>query len=234
MLRALTVKDAVNRHGKDSAEYAAAQKRHAETKETTRVDGERIKVEIERLARRSDRYQIEFVTADGTAKKLPLAHIVRMYPANRLSTWDKLGVYFARWGEFLGGWPRESNTEGGVFPAIVGTVLMTLLMSLAVVPFGVLAALYLREYAKAGPIISILRIAINNLAGVPSIVFGVFGLGFFCYFIGGFLDGGPRNIEITPLPPASWWLGVGGVVVLGVRRLLRVSAGRRSAERRGV
>ena len=65
---------------------------------------------------------------------------------------------------------------------------MTILMSLAVVPFGVMAALYLREYAKAGPVISAIRIAINNLAGVPSIVFGVFGLGFFCYIIGGNID----------------------------------------------
>jgi phosphate transport system permease protein len=61
-------------------------------------------------------------------------------------------------------------------------------MSLLVVPFGVLAALYLREYAKAGPIVSILRIAINNLAGVPSIVFGVFGLGLFCYIVGAEID----------------------------------------------
>ena len=70
---------------------------------------------------------------------------------------------------------------------------MTLIMSLAVVPFGVLAALYLREYAKAGPVVSAVRIAINNLAGVPSIVFGVFGLGFFCYIIGAYIDGGPRQ-----------------------------------------
>jgi phosphate transport system permease protein len=65
---------------------------------------------------------------------------------------------------------------------------MTMLMSLAVVPFGVLAALYLREYAKGGTVISVVRIAINNLAGVPSIVFGVFGLGFFCYGLGGEID----------------------------------------------
>jgi len=78
--------------------------------------------------------------------------------------------------------------EGGVWPAIFGTFVMTVLMSLAVVPFGVLAALYLREYAKAGPLISVIRIAINNLAGVPSIVFGVFGVGFFCYLVGGTID----------------------------------------------
>ena len=65
---------------------------------------------------------------------------------------------------------------------------MTLIMSVLVVPFGVLAALYLREYAKAGPIVSAIRISINNLAGVPSIVFGVFGLGLFCYAIGATID----------------------------------------------
>ncbi len=65
---------------------------------------------------------------------------------------------------------------------------MTLLMTIFVVPFGVLAALYLREYAKQGPIVSVVRIAINNLAGVPSIVYGVFGLGFFCYIVGGGID----------------------------------------------
>jgi phosphate transport system permease protein len=118
---------------------------------------------------------------------LPFATIVRAYPANRLALADKAGIYFSRWWEFLSERPREANTEGGVFPAIWGTVAMTLLMSLVVVPFGVLAALYLREYAKSGPIISAVRIAINNLAGVPSIVFGVFGLGFFCYVIGGHL-----------------------------------------------
>ena len=119
---------------------------------------------------------------------LPLASIVRAYPANQLGLLGRLGVYLSRWREFLLDEPREANSEGGVFPAIFGTVVMTLMMSMAVVPFGVLAALYLREYAKAGPIVSAVRIAINNLAGVPSIVFGVFGLGFFCYFVGGQID----------------------------------------------
>ena len=109
---------------------------------------------------------------------------MRAYPANQLGFWGRLGVYLSRWGEFLLDEPREANSEGGVFPAIFGTVVMTLLMSLLVVPFGVLAALYLREYAKPGPLVSAVRIAINNLAGVPSIVFGVFGLGFFCYIVG--------------------------------------------------
>src|SRR5207302_3818216 len=117
-----------------------------------------------------------------------LAEIVRLYPANQLGFGGKLSVYLSRWWEFLSTDPRNANSEGGVFPAIWGTAAMTILMSLAVVPLGVMAALYLREYAKAGLVISTVRIAVNNLAGVPSIVFGVFGLGFFCYFVGGHFD----------------------------------------------
>jgi phosphate transport system permease protein len=90
--------------------------------------------------------------------------------------------------EFLADNPRESNTEGGIFPAIFGTVMMVFIMSFAVTPLGVLAALYMREYARQGPLVRVVRIAVNNLAGVPSIVFGVFGLGFFCYFVGGTID----------------------------------------------
>lgn len=147
-----------------------------------------IRAEIGRLNAANDRYELLVATGDGQEKVLKLADVVRAYPANRLSLAEKAGIYLSRWGEFLFHDPREANTEGGVFPAIFGTVVMTLLMSVAVVPFGVLAALYLREYAKAGKLVSTIRIAINNLAGVPSIVFGVFGLGFFCYLMGGSID----------------------------------------------
>ena len=92
--------------------------------------------------------------------------------------------YAAKAWEFVADDPRESNTEGGVFPAIFGTVMMVMIMSVLVTPLGVLAAFYLREYAKQGPFVSAVRIAVNNLAGVPSIVFGVFGVGFFIYFVG--------------------------------------------------
>jgi phosphate transport system permease protein len=149
----------------------------------------RIRGEIETLERENARYQLRLSTSDGTTKDLPLAEIVRLVPANRLGFAGRSGVYLSRWHEFLLDEPRESNSEGGVFPAIFGTVVMTLLMTIVVVPIGVLAALYLREYARAGWIVSSVRIAINNLAGVPSIVFGVFGLGFFCYLIGGSIDG---------------------------------------------
>jgi phosphate transport system permease protein len=159
------------------------------------------------LREENDRFEIEMTTIDGQEVTLPLAGIVRAYPANQLGFLDKLGVYVSRWVEFLTDDPREANSEGGVMPAIVGTVIMTLLMSLAVVPFGVLAALYLREYAKAGPVVSAVRIAINNLAGVPSIVFGVFGLGFFCYIVGVSID---QLFFAERLPNPTY--GKGGVI----------------------
>ena len=125
---------------------------------------------------------------DGTEKELATIDIFRIYRPNELSFWGQAGVYFGRVWEFLSGDPRESNTEGGIFPAIFGTVMMVVIMSMLAVPFGVLAALYLREYAKQGMMVRLVRIAVNNLAGVPSIVFGVFGLGFFVYFVGGSID----------------------------------------------
>ena len=133
-------------------------------------------------------FELRLRTASGDTRDLYLADVVRAYPANQLSLGGKVSVFADRWHEFLADDPRESNQEGGVWPAIFGTVLMTMIMSLLVVPFGVLAALYIREYAKAGLVISAVRIAVNNLAGVPSIVFGVFGLGFFCYIVGGSID----------------------------------------------
>ena len=149
-------------------------------------------------------YELRLKTAQKKPRSLPLEEIVRAIPANRLSARQSTQIYFSRWWEFLTAKPRNGNSEGGVFPAIFGTVVMTLLMSLAVVPFGVLAALYLREYAKPGPVVSLIRISINNLAGVPSIVFGVFGLGFFCYIVGAYIDGGPRQAQFTPLPLGRW------------------------------
>jgi len=174
--------------GRDSPAWNEAQQRFAGRSVELEQRFEAIGKDIAALNAENQRYQIVFETADGVEKPIPLAEIVRLYPANRLSTAAKLGVYLSRWREFLLDVPREANSEGGVFPAIFGTVAMTLIMSVLVVPFGVLAALYLREYAKAGVLVSIVRICVNNLAGVPSIVFGVFGLGFFCYIVGATLD----------------------------------------------
>ncbi len=91
--------------------------------------------------------------------------------------------------EFLTSAPREGMTAGGIFPAIIGTVMLVLLMALAGVPAGAITALYLSEYASSRSILArSIRFAVNTLAGVPSIVFGLFGLGFFVQFVGTGMD----------------------------------------------
>jgi phosphate transport system permease protein len=133
-----------------------------------------------------DSYVVEI--QDGSLVELPLADVVRAYQPNLMGIIEKSGFYFAKVWEFISEEPREANTEGGVFPAIFGTVVMVLLMSVIVTPFGVVAAIYLKEYAKQGFVTRTVRIAVNNLAGVPAIVYGVFGLGFFVYFLGTGID----------------------------------------------
>lgn len=143
----------------------------------------------------------------GEEHTLPIGAIVSVYQPNRLSLLDKLQHFATHFYRFLSEEPREANTEGGIFPAIFGTFVMTVLMSISVMPFGVLAAIYLREYASQGPWVRSVRIAVNNLAGVPSIVFGVFGLGFFIYFLGGSID---RLFFSERLPTPTF--GTGGIL----------------------
>ena len=126
--------------------------------------------------------------SDGREEEIPIAKVVRAYRPNTMSTFQKIGFYSTKLWEFMSTEPREANTEGGIFPAIFGTVLMVMIMAVLVTPFGVVAAIYLREYARQGIMTRLIRIAVNNLAGVPSVVYGVFGLGFFVYFIGGNID----------------------------------------------
>ncbi len=174
--------------GKDSENYRNASSSLASVEEGAIEQEAEIFKKIEQLELENTRYRLVLTTASGEQQEIPLSQIVRAVPANRLSFFGKVSSYVSRWREFLFDDPREANSEGGVFPAIFGTIIMTLLMTLVVVPFGVLAALYMREYAKAGFLTSAVRIAVNNLAGVPSIVFGVFGLGFFCYIVGASID----------------------------------------------
>lgn len=148
----------------------------------------RLENELMALYRPFQRDTLVMVTADGQQKEVNFSEIVRLYQPNALSSWQKIKHYAMKLAEFVSADPREANTEGGIFPAIFGTVLMVMMMSLIVTPFGVVAAVYLREYASQGVVTRTIRIAVNNLAGVPSIVYGVFGLGFFVYFIGGNLD----------------------------------------------
>jgi phosphate transport system permease protein len=199
------------------ARVAGAQRRGADTRElearltaaqvregdATRPALERLAAVREALAQGS----LVMATAEGREKTMPVSAIVRAVPENALSGRQKLGLYIARWGEFLTGQPRESNTEGGIFPAIFGTALMVLLMTVAVVPLGVVTAVYLNEYAREGAFTNAVRLALANLAGVPSIVFGAFGLAFFVYTLGGSLD---RLFFSDVLPTPTF--GTGGIL----------------------
>ncbi len=180
---------------------------YSSLKEKLEAEYGNVRSRIETLKAETKRHGVLMQVTDGSVVPVPLATIVRGYPANQLGWLEKLSVYWDRWKEFLLEEPREANSEGGVFPAIFGTVVMTLLMSLVVSPLGVIAALYLREYARAGVLVSAVRIALNNLAGVPSIVFGVFGLGFFCYFLGTSID---RLFFEARLPNPTF--GTGGLL----------------------
>jgi len=108
--------------------------------------------------------------------------------------------------EFLSQPPREHFTKGGIFPAIFGTAALVILMTLAVIPLGVATAIYMHEYAsKRSRLVHVVRLAIQNLAGVPAIVFGLFGVGFFIEFIGRGLDRGLYNGRLVYGQPAILW-----------------------------
>ncbi|MHB0971127.1 MAG: phosphate ABC transporter permease PstA [Thermoanaerobaculia bacterium] len=193
----LAVRKAALEYGDESTEHRAAAANAARVEESLQTEYAGLQETIGRIRAKDEGARIVVRDAGGRLiaarpsdpeSPMLLSQIVRAYPANALDLPARLKIYLSRWWEFLTSEPREANTEGGVFPAIFGTFMMTVIMSLAVAPFGVVAALYLREYATQGPLVSAVRIAVNNLAGVPSIVFGVFGLGFFCYLIGARID----------------------------------------------
>ncbi|WP_027159617.1 phosphate ABC transporter permease PstA [Methylobacter luteus] len=152
------------------------------------ADYKRYQDQLAELYRQIRRDSLVAKIASGNELEIPLAKIVRLYQPNAMSIGDKIVHYGRKLIEFLTDSPREANTEGGIFPAIFGTIMMVIIMSIIVTPFGVIAAVYLREYAKQGFTTRLIRIAVNNLAGVPSVVYGVFGLGFFVYILGGNID----------------------------------------------
>lgn len=166
--------DAEKQFAADKADYDAQYQSH--------------QAELAALYKEIRRDSLVAKTESGTEIKIPLAKIVKVYQPNAMNIFDKIGFFCHKVFEFLTDEPREANTEGGIFPAIFGTVMMVIIMSIIVTPFGVIAAVYLREYAKQGFTTQLIRIAVNNLAGVPSIVYGVFGLGFFVYILGGNID----------------------------------------------
>lgn len=126
--------------------------------------------------------------ASGRRFSLAAQDVMDVHAPNAMTSLDRMGYFLHSTARFLHESPRRGNVQGGVFPAIVGTVLLVMLMTIIVAPLGVLAAVYLQEYAHRGPLTRMVRISVNNLAGVPSIVYGVFGLGFFVYGLGGSID----------------------------------------------
>ncbi len=177
--------------------------------EQQKLDQEFSKVVMQQAAQMEELSQVTatFVDAAGSEKTLEVAEIVRFYRPNQMSLPQKVGFYLGKLWELIFGEPRESNTEGGLFPAIFGTVTLIFIMSLLSFPLGVVAAIYLREYAKEGPVVRLVRIAVNNLAGIPSIVYGIFGLAFFVYGIGGSID---RFFFAERLPTPTF--GTGGIL----------------------
>jgi len=161
---------------------------------------------LQQLNQDVQRDAVLMLTAAGNEVELPLHTVLGAWRPNDMSLPAKLGHYVHKAWQFVSENPREANTEGGIFPAIYGTVLMVLVMSVLVTPLGVVAAVYLREYAHQGLLTRIIRIAVNNLAGVPSIVYGVFGLGFLVYTLGGGID---RLFYPEALPSPTF--GTGGL-----------------------
>jgi phosphate transport system permease protein len=145
----------------------------------------------------------------GQTQAIALLDVVRSWQPNTMGWAAKIGHYAGKVGELLCGEPRESNTEGGLFPAIFGTVMLVFLMAVACFPLGVLAGVYLGEYAREGLLVRLVRIGVNNLAGIPSIVYGIFGLGFFVYGVGGALDRW-LHPELVAAGVPTW--GTGGVL----------------------
>jgi phosphate transport system permease protein len=172
---------------KNSLDDAAKQEIAAE-KASYDAEYKQYQVQLAELYQKIRRNSLVAKTESGSTKEIPLAKVVRAFQPNTMSLFDKIAHYGTKVVEFLTDDPREANTEGGIFPAIFGTVMMVMMMSVIVTPFGVIAAVYLREYAKQGFTTRLIRIAVNNLAGVPSVVYGVFGLGFFVYILGGNID----------------------------------------------
>ncbi|MDM5149347.1 phosphate ABC transporter permease PstA [Aeromonas salmonicida] len=144
--------------------------------------------ELFSLRAQADRDAITVKDMRGELVTMPMSKVLDVTWPNAMGLPAKVGHWFHQIGKFVTGEPREANTEGGVFPAIFGTVFMVILMAIIVTPLGVVAAVYLHEYAGKNSLTKLIRIAVINLAGVPSIVYGVFGLGFFVYTLGGSLD----------------------------------------------
>lgn len=212
-MKKVTQRSRVLRDRIKRVEYRGVQGRESKY-ERLRTEDAELMAQLDGLLERSVEKEVELAKVvakvsdvSGQTGTVEVAHIVRAFQPNRMETSEKLSLYGSRVWELLTEEPRESNTAGGLFPAIFGTVFLVFLMSLFCVPLGVVAAVYLHEYAKDGFLVRCVRIAVNNLAGVPSIVYGIFGLGFFVYFVGGHVD---DLFFAHRLPEPTW--GTGGVL----------------------
>jgi phosphate transport system permease protein len=163
-----------------------------------------------------------FILLTGLAVLLILVMVAVVLGNIAYHGWERL-----TW-QFLTDQPRAGMTEGGIFPAIFGTVLLVLLMTLVGVPLGVCVAIYFSEYAdRTSWLYRWTRQAVNNLAGVPSIVFGLFGLGFFVQFVGGGIDNATYGGRLTYGQPALIWSALTmavltlPVVIVSVEEALR-------------
>ncbi len=209
-LRALTRK----KERIDSAESPDRELCAAVSGEIAQVQAEIAALEAESRDRVSEQSNLEarlrrnvavFHDAEAKSRSIALMDILRVYQPNSMGLWAKVGHYLAKVWEFLATPPRESNTEGGVLPALFGTVTLIVLMALCSFPLGVLAGIYLGEYAQDGVLVRLVRVGVNNLAGIPSIVYGIFGVGFFIDFLGSSID---RALYLSQGPV----FGTGGVL----------------------
>ncbi len=194
--------------GKITEASAAEESKKMETRvQALTRQHEEVSAEVQRLRTADESIKLTLAAENGQTKELPASQILRAFQPNALNSIEKLGVFFSRLWSFVSEEPREANTEGGVFPALFGTVAMTIIMTIFVLPIGVMTAVYMREIAKQGMLVSLVRIAVNNLAGVPSIVYGVFGVGFFCYTVGASID---QLLFQEKLPNPTF--GTGGIL----------------------
>jgi phosphate transport system permease protein len=168
-------------------------------------------VQIGKLETERDQYALQLLSIDKQQFSIPLSLIQGVTFPTDMSLLQKIGYSMTAFGYFLSDSPKQANTAGGIFPALFGTVIMVLLMTLIVAPFGVLAAIYLHEYAPNNILTSTIRVCISNMAAVPSIVYGVFGLGFLVYVVGGSIDELFFS-DVAPSPvlgtPGIFWAAV--------------------------
>jgi phosphate transport system permease protein len=192
--------------GSDGAARDAGKRAVGNTVAALQKEYETLAAQARALRAAQTRELLNVRLASGEERKETIGNLMAFYSPNTAGFGARAGIFLGRIAGFLTEQPREANTEGGIFPAIFGTFVMTLMMSVLVTPFGVIAAIYLREYARQGFIVRAVRISVNNLAGVPSIVFGVFGLGFFVYTVGAAVD---RQFFSEALPTPTF--GTGGI-----------------------